>query len=119
MQYMWHKFSLQKGKCLVLDQVIQGMPNVISTPFLLGWRWTQYKDKILPVLEIFLHSNFHYLGSLEYPDKVRIIFGTEIDVYALKTGMDTTILFVCLVKRETMAIPIKIQFRGYKSRRHS
>ena len=57
----------------------------------------QYKDKILPVLE--KHTNFHYLGSLQYPDKVRE-FLTEIDVYALPTGMDTTPLSC----REAMAM---------------
>ena len=78
---------------LVLDEVIQAMPNV-------HFYWAgdgQYKDKILPVLE--KYSNFHYLGSLEYPDKVRE-FLTEIDVYALPTGMDTTPLSC----REAMAM---------------
>jgi glycosyltransferase involved in cell wall biosynthesis len=45
----------------------------------------QYKDKILSVLEKF--ENFHWIGSLQYPDKVREYL-TEIDVYALITGMD-------------------------------
>ena len=34
-------------------------------------------------------ENFHYLGSLDYPDEVRKYL-TEIDIYALPTGMDTT-----------------------------
>ena len=74
---MWHKSK----EMLVLDEVIHAMPNT-------HFYWAgdgQYKDKILPVLE--KYSNFHYLGSLEYPDKVRE-FLTEIDVYALPTGMD-------------------------------
>ena len=78
---------------LTLDKVIKEMPNV-------HFYWAgdgQYKDKILPVLE--KHANFHYLGSLEYPDKVRE-FLTEIDVYALPTGMDTTPLSC----REAMAM---------------
>ena len=86
---MWHKSK----EMLVLDEVIQAMPNV-------HFYWAgdgQYKDKILPVLE--KYSNFHYLGSLEYPDKVRE-FLTEIDVYALPTGMDTTPLSC----REAMAM---------------
>ena len=40
---------------------------------------------MLPVLGRF--DNFHWLGSLQYPDKVREYL-TEIDVYALITGMD-------------------------------
>ncbi len=32
-------------------------------------------------------KNFHWLGKLEYPDKVRE-FLSEIDIYALITGMD-------------------------------
>jgi glycosyltransferase involved in cell wall biosynthesis len=75
---MWHKSK----EMLVLDEVIHAMPNT-------HFYWVgdgQYKDRILPVLE--KHSNFHYLGSLQYPDKVREYL-TEIDVYALPTGMDT------------------------------
>jgi glycosyltransferase involved in cell wall biosynthesis len=44
-----------------------------------------YRDKVLPLLE--KYENFHWLGSLEYPDKVRE-FLTEIDVYALISGID-------------------------------
>ena len=40
---------------------------------------------MLSVLE--KHKNFHSLGSLQYPDQVRD-FLSEIDVYALITGMD-------------------------------
>ena len=32
-------------------------------------------------------KNFHWLGKLEYPNKVRE-FLSEIDIYALITGMD-------------------------------
>ena len=68
---------------LTLDKVIENMPDVT-------FYWAgdgQYKDRILPVLG--KHKNFQWLGSLEYPDKVREYL-TEIDVYALPTGMDTT-----------------------------
>ena len=44
-----------------------------------------YRDKILPILE--KYDNFKWLGSLEYPDKVREYL-TEIDVYALVSGID-------------------------------
>ena len=78
---------------LVLEEVLKKMPDV-------HFYWAgdgQYKEKILQVLE--KYTNFHYLGSLEYPDKVRE-FLTEIDVYALPTGMDTTPLSC----REAMAM---------------
>ena len=44
-----------------------------------------YKKNILDVLEKF--ENFHWLGPLQYPGKVRE-FLTEIDVYALISGID-------------------------------
>ena len=68
---------------LVLENVLKSMPDV-------HFYWAgdgQYKEKILKVLEKF--ENFHWLGSLEYPDKVRKYL-TEIDIYAIITGMDTT-----------------------------
>jgi len=68
---------------LVLENVLKSMPDV-------HFYWAgdgQYKDKILEVLEKF--ENFHWLGPLEYPDKVREYL-SEIDIYAIITGMDTT-----------------------------
>ncbi len=68
---------------ITLDKVMEKMPDV-------HFYWAgdgQYKNKILPLYE--KHKNFHYLGTLDYPDKVRE-FLTEIDLYALPTGMDTT-----------------------------
>ena len=68
---------------LTLEKVIETMSDT-------HFYWAgdgQYKDKILDVLDKF--ENFHWLGSLEYPDKVRDYL-TEIDVYAIITGMDTT-----------------------------
>ena len=44
-----------------------------------------YRDEVLPLLK--KYQNFHWLGSLEYPEKVRE-FLTEIDVYALISGID-------------------------------
>ena len=44
-----------------------------------------YRNEVLPLLE--KYENFHWLGSLEYPEKVRE-FLTEIDVYALISGID-------------------------------
>tara|TARA_Y100001936_G_scaffold4910_1_gene4441 strand:+ start:7625 stop:8701 length:1077 start_codon:yes stop_codon:yes gene_type:complete len=68
---------------LVLEDVVKKMPDV-------HFYWAgdgQYKEPILDKLSKF--SNFHYLGNLDYPDKVREYL-TEIDIYALPTGMDTT-----------------------------
>jgi len=44
-----------------------------------------YREKILA--EFGKYDNFKWLGNLEYPDKVRE-FLTEIDVYALVSGID-------------------------------
>jgi glycosyltransferase involved in cell wall biosynthesis len=66
---------------LTLEKVISDMPNV-------NFYWVgdgQYKDRVLPILN--KYSNFHWLGSLQYPNKVREYL-SEIDVYALITGMD-------------------------------
>ncbi len=68
---------------LILEDVIEKMPNV-------HFYWAgdgQYKEPILEKISKF--KNFHYLKSLDYPDQVREYL-TEIDVYALPTGMDTT-----------------------------
>ena len=67
----------------ILEEVIQKLPNV-------HFYWAgdgQYKQPILEKISKF--ENFHYLKSLEYPDEVREYL-TEIDIYALPTGMDTT-----------------------------
>ena len=75
----WRKTREMK----VLENVLETMPDV-------HFYWAgdgQYKDEILDVLEKF--GNFHWLGSLSYPDKVREYL-SEIDIYAIITGMDTT-----------------------------
>jgi glycosyltransferase involved in cell wall biosynthesis len=66
---------------LVLEKVIESIPNVM-------FYWAgdgPYRDKILTRLEKF--DNFKWLGNLEYPNKVREYL-TEIDVYALVSGID-------------------------------
>jgi len=66
---------------LILQKVLESMPNVT-------FYWVgdgPYRDKILPILE--KYDNFKWLGALEYPDKVREYL-TEIDVYALVSGID-------------------------------
>ena len=68
---------------LTLDTVMKNLPNV-------HFYWAgdgQYKEQILESYN--KHENFHYLGTIDYPDKIRE-FLTEIDMYALPTGMDTT-----------------------------
>jgi glycosyltransferase involved in cell wall biosynthesis len=45
-----------------------------------------YTKRVLDELKEF--KNFHWLGHLEYPDKIRKYL-SAIDVYALVTGMDT------------------------------
>jgi glycosyltransferase involved in cell wall biosynthesis len=60
-----------------------------------------YRDDVLPILEKF--DNFEWLGALEYPDKVRD-FLTEIDVYALLSGIDMAP--VTLLEAQLMEKPI-------------
>ena len=66
---------------LILKKVLRDMPNV-------NFYWAgdgPYREQITKELEKF--QNFKWLGRLEYPEKVRE-FLTEIDVYALVSGMD-------------------------------
>ena len=60
-----------------------------------------YRDEILPELEKF--DNFKWLGSLEYPKKIRE-FLSEIDVYALITGIDMSPL--TLLEAQLMEKPV-------------
>lgn len=66
---------------LTLEKVLASMPEV-------NFYWAGdglYREKVLSVLG--KYENFHWLGRLEYPDKVRDYL-SEIDVYALVSGMD-------------------------------
>ena len=74
---IWEKAK----EMITLKNVIKTMPNV-------HFYWAgdgPYRDVVLSELQKF--DNFTWLGALEYPDKVRE-FLTEIDVYALVSGMD-------------------------------
>ena len=74
---IWEKTK----ELMILPEVLKKMSNV-------HFYWAGdgvYRDQVLPLLE--KYENFHWLGSLEYPDKVRE-FLTEIDVYALISGID-------------------------------
>jgi len=73
----WGKTS----EMLILKKVLEKIPNV-------HFYWAgdgPFREKILA--ELGEHKNFHWLGNLEYPNKVRE-FLSEIDIYALITGMD-------------------------------
>lgn len=66
---------------LVLKKVLENMPGVT-------FYWAgdgPYREKILEELKKF--ENFVWLGRLDYPGKVRE-FLSEIDIYALISGMD-------------------------------
>ena len=74
---IWEKTK----ELMVLPEILKKMPDV-------HFYWAGdgvYRDKVLPLLE--KYENFHWIGSLEYPNKVRE-FLTEIDVYALISGID-------------------------------
>jgi glycosyltransferase involved in cell wall biosynthesis len=66
---------------LILEEILKKLPNV-------NFYWVGegfYTKQLLDKLE--KYENFTFLGPVEYPDKVRE-FLTEIDVYALVSGMD-------------------------------
>jgi len=82
---------------LILKKILGKMPEV-------NFYWAgggDVQDRILPELEGF--KNFHWLGSLQYPDKVRD-FLSEIDIYLFPTRMDTTPL--SLREAELMKNPV-------------
>jgi glycosyltransferase involved in cell wall biosynthesis len=66
---------------LILKDVLKAFPNVT-------FYWAgdgQYREKIIS--ELGSYENFIWLGKLKHPDEVRK-FLTEIDVYALISGLD-------------------------------
>jgi len=92
---IWEKTK----EMITLDKVMESMPDIT-------FYWAgdgPYRDKVLPILE--KHDNFKWLGSLQYPDQVRQ-FLTEIDVYALISGIDMsphTILEASLMEKPVIA----------------
>lgn len=84
---------------LVLQKVLESMPEVT-------FYWVgdgPYREKILSVLG--KYDNFKWLGHLKYPEKVRQYL-TEIDVYALVSGIDMsplTLLEAQLMKKAVVA----------------
>jgi glycosyltransferase involved in cell wall biosynthesis len=91
---------LEKAKELeVLPKVLEAFPKIM-------FYWVgdgPYKEIILSKLE--KYKNFQWMGKLEYPEKVRQ-FLSEIDIYALLTGIDMsplTLLEAQLMKKPVVA----------------
>ena len=78
---------MEKLMNLILKKVMKELPDV-------NFYWVGdgvYRKEIISQLDEF--ENFHWLGHLQYPEKVRE-FLSEIDVYALVSGMDLAPLTV-------------------------
>src|SRR5574341_2029920 len=92
---IWEKAK----EMLTLTKVMEAMPDVT-------FYWAgdgPYRDHVLPILE--KYQNFKWIGTLQYPDEVRK-FLTEIDVYALISGIDMsphTILEASLMEKPVIA----------------
>ncbi len=74
---IWEKTK----EMLTLKKVMEAMPDIT-------FYWAgdgPYREKILPELQ--KHENFQWLGKLEHPKEVKK-FLSEIDVYALISGID-------------------------------
>ena len=85
---------------MILPKILEALPNVT---FYWAGGGGQYQEKILSLLE--KYDNFKFLGMLQYPKEVRQYL-TEIDIYALITGLDTlgvTILEASLMKKPVIA----------------
>jgi len=95
-------FWKKSGEMLILKKILHEMPNVI-------FYWAgdgPYRNKILSELKKF--ENFKWLGTLEYPEEVNS-FLSEIDVYALLSGLDMaphTILEAQLIGKPIIATNI-------------
>ena len=82
---------------LSLKSILEKFPNVT-------FYWVGdgiFRQKILDVLG--KYENFKWLGSLEYPDKVRK-FLSSIDIYLLLSGYDT--FGMTIVEAEIMQVPV-------------
>ena len=93
--HIWGKAQ----EMLTLEKVLKEFPKIT-------FYWAgdgPYAEKILLMLE--KYPNFKWLGNLDYPDKVRQ-FLTEIDIYALISGMDMsphTVLEASLMEKPVIA----------------
>lgn len=91
--WIWGKVR----EMLTLTKVLKAIPNVT-------FYWAgdgPYRNTILQHLRKF--ENFKWLGSLEYPNKVRDYL-SEIDVYSLVSGMDMSPL--TLLEAQLMEKPV-------------
>ncbi|VVC05918.1 Trehalose synthase [uncultured archaeon] len=91
--WIWGKVR----EMLTLTKVLEEMPDVT-------FYWAgdgPYRDTILQHLKKF--ENFKWLGLLEYPNKVREYL-SEIDVYALVSGIDMSPL--TLLEAQLMEKPV-------------
>ena len=82
---------------LTLEKVLNELPHVM-------FYWVgdgPYRKEITEKLD--KYKNFEWLGALEYPDKVRK-FLSEIDVYALISGLDMSPL--TLLEAQLMRKPV-------------
>ena len=76
---IWEKAK----EMLILPEILKKLPNI-------EFYWVgdgQYSNEIISALKNY--NNFHWLGSLAYPEKVRD-FLSEIDIFALFSGLDMT-----------------------------
>jgi len=90
---IWEKAK----EMLTLTKVIESMPEVT-------FYWAgdgPYRDIILTKLK--KYDNFHWLGPLEYPGKVRE-FLSSIDIYGLASGIDMSPL--TLLEAQLMEKPV-------------
>lgn len=84
---------------MILPQILKEIPNV-------NFYWAGdgiYKEKILETFKEF--NNFHWLGELSYPNEVQE-FLTEIDIYALFSGLDglgQSVIEASLMKKPVIA----------------
>ena len=91
----WGKTS----EMLILKNVLEKMPNT-------HFYWAgdgPLRERVLSELD--QYDNFHWLGNLQYPDKVREYL-SEIDVYTLITGMDLASL--TLKEAQLMKKPVVV-----------
>lgn len=92
---IWKKTS----EMLILEKVLERLPNVT-------WYWVgdgPNTHRILPKLQNY--PNFKWLGKLQHPEKIRQ-FLTEIDIYALITGVDmmpTALKEAMMMKKPSIA----------------
>jgi len=97
--WIWGKAK----EMLTLAKVMEAMPDVM-------FYWAgdgPYRDRVLAVLS--KYENFKWLGSLEYPDKVREYLAS-IDVYALMSGLDMSPL--TLQEAQLMKKPVVVTNAG-------